>query len=522
MGAEESHAPQPGPTVSATLRVAAADLRWCCDEAWLSFASTDEVEALTGVVGHDDTIEALRFGLEITGPGQHIFVRGLPGTGRLSLVRQLLDDIRPTCPLVDDRCYVHNFAQPDHPRLLTVPRSQGSILSRRIDELITFIQHDLGPLLASDALRAQRATLDDRLQEEIRRVGEPLEADLQAHHLALVLVQAGATGQPALLPVIDGTPVSPERFRALRAQGAINEAEDVNIKVILLSDPALYALLEAHDPDFAELFKVLADYETSIARNQQGVRSYAGFLAHLARHEGLPPFARDAVVALTEQGARIVARRDRLTTQFGRLADIPREATFLADRHGSRTVTGAHVQDTTWQRTHRVDLPARHFRTLVAEGTLRIQTRDAEVGQVNGLVVSHAGSLTYGFPSRITATIGPGTAGAVHIEREADLSGAIHTKGFYMLGGLLRFLLRSSHPLAFSASIAFEQSYGGIDGDSASGAEMCCLLSALTDVPLRQDPAMTGAIGQRSGMSNPSVPSPKRSKGSATHVRRSA
>jgi ATP-dependent Lon protease len=270
----------------------------------------------------------------------------------------------------------------------------------------------------------------------------------------------------------------------------------VTIKVILLGDPALYAMLDAHDPDFAELFKVLADFDTSIARNQQGVRYYAGFLAKLARHEGLLPFARDAVVALTEQGARLAARRDRLTTQFGRLADIAREAAFLARRRGTGTVTGAHVQDATRRRMHRADLPARHFRTLVAEGTLRIQTQGAEVGQINGLAVSHAGSLTYGFPTRITATIGPGTAGAINIEREADLSGAIHTKGFYILGGLLRFLLRSSHPLAFSASIAFEQSYGGIDGDSASGAEMCCLLSALTDVPLRQSLAMTGAIDQ--------------------------
>ena len=159
-------------------------------------------------------------------------------------------------------------------------------------------------------------------------------------------------------------------------------------------------------------------------------------------------------------------------------------------------MTEAHVQDATQRRTHRADLPARHFRTLVAEGPFRIQTRGAEVGQVNGLAVSHAGSLTYGFPTRITATISPGTAGAINIEREADLSGAIHTQGFYILGGLLRFLLRSSHPLAFSASMAFEQSYGGIDGDSASGAEMCCLLSALTDVPLRQCLAMTGAIDQ--------------------------
>jgi ATP-dependent Lon protease len=115
---------------------------------------------------------------------------------------------------------------------------------------------------------------------------------------------------------------------------------------------------------------------------------------------------------------------------------------------------------------------------------------------VNALAVMSAGPLTYGFPNRVTATIGAGSAGAINIEREAELSGAIHTKGFYILGGLMRYLLRTEHPLAFSASVAFEQSYGGIDGDSASGAEMCCLLSALTEVPIRQDLAMTGAIDQ--------------------------
>ena len=149
------------------------------------------------------------------------------------------------------------------------------------------------------------------------------------------------------------------------------------------------------------------------------------------------------------------------------------------------------------QRTKkRADLPARRFRHLIAKGTIRVNTQGTRVGEVNGLAVMTAGVLTYGFPNRITATIGTGSAGTISIEREAELSGAIHTKGFYILGGLLRYLLRTEHPLAFSASVAFEQSYGGIDGDSASGAEMCCLLSALTDVPLRQDLAMTGAIDQ--------------------------
>ncbi|MBD3336405.1 MAG: ATP-dependent protease, partial [Candidatus Eisenbacteria bacterium] len=144
----------------------------------------------------------------------------------------------------------------------------------------------------------------------------------------------------------------------------------------------------------------------------------------------------------------------------------------------------------------RADLPSRKFHEYLADGTIRIQTTGKVVGQMNGLAVLTAGQLTYGFPARITATIGAGSAGVINIEREADLSGAIHTKGFYILGGLLRHLLQTDYPLAFTASIAFEQSYGGIDGDSASGAEICCLLSALTGVPICQDLAMTGAIDQ--------------------------
>ncbi|MGE3541286.1 MAG: Lon protease family protein [Candidatus Tectimicrobiota bacterium] len=694
MSAAENQAWLLATPTSEALRVSAAELRWSCDAAWLPFRSTAEVAPLSGVVGQDEALEALRFGLEVSGPGQNVFVRGLPGSGRLTLVRQLIEDLRPSCPLVDDCCYVHNFTRPDHPRLLRVPRAQGLALSASLETLILFIQRDLAPFLGSDVLRTQRAALDDRLQEAIRRVGDPLEAELQANHLALVPLQAGNTVQPTLLPVRDGQPLTPERFRELRAQGSIDEAtaariydqiavfsqrvaalseqiaqiqqthrdevqqlyahearrvlqsqarqiseafpqpevgrfldeviddvvtrrlatltEDttftrlyrvnvvlphgpdepcpmvlesaptmtnllglierewlpsgsvrsdhmmiragallradggflileardvlsepgawkvlvrtlrsgrleimpaelagawsgplltpepipINIKVVLLGDPGLYALLDNQDPDFAQLFKVLADFDTSIARDRQGVESYAGYLAQLVQQEHLLPFTREAVIALTEGGARIAARRDRLTTQFGRLADIAREATFLARRAGTQLVTEAHIQATLQRRRSRADRPARHFRTLIAEGTLRIQTRGAEVGQVNGLAVMHAGPLIYGFPTRITATIGPGTAGTINIEREAELSGAIHTKGFYILSGLLRFLLRSTHPLAFSASIAFEQSYGGIDGDSASGAEICCLLSALTDVPVRQDLAMTGAIDQ--------------------------
>ncbi len=145
----------------------------------------------------------------------------------------------------------------------------------------------------------------------------------------------------------------------------------------------------------------------------------------------------------------------------------------------------------------RAESPVKRFRRMMASGALKIEIKGSEVGQINGLAISSAGSLIYGFPSRITASIGPGNAGAVNIERESDLSGAVHTKGFLILSGLLRHTLRLQHPLAFSASIAFEQTYGGIDGDSASAAEFCCLISALTGLPINQNMAMTGAVDQK-------------------------
>jgi ATP-dependent Lon protease len=284
---------------------------------------------------------------------------------------------------------------------------------------------------------------------------------------------------------------SPWRLPMLRP-----EEIPINVKVILLGDQGVYPMLDALDPDFSNLFKVLADFDSVIDRDDGGLRSYTSVLARIAKDESLLPLDRSAVAALCEHGARIAAQRGKLTARFGRLADIEREAAFLASRAGGDRVSGQHVEEAVRRSKRRANLPSRRFRNMVREGVIRIETQGSAVGEIHGLAVMQAGPLHYGFPTRITATIGPGTAGAINIEREAELSGAIHTKGFYILGGLLRYLLRTSHPLAFDASIAFEQSYGGIDGDSASGAEICCLLSALTDVPLRRDLAMTGAIDQ--------------------------
>ena len=305
-----------------------------------------------------------------------------------------------------------------------------------------------------------------------------------------VLVRTLRTGQLEIVPHDLGV------FG--RAGNLKPEPIDVNVKVILIGDPGLYYALDAQDPDFPNLFKVLADFDTEIERNKTSLGYYAGVISGMAERENLPPFEASAIAALAEHGARIAGRNDRLTVRYGRLGDIAREAAFLTTHHDSSepNVTGDHVREAVVRSRKRADRPSRRFRSNIAEGTIRIETKGTCIGQVNGLAVMSAGPLTFGFPARITASAGAGGKGVVNIEREARLSGRIHTKGSHILDGLLRHLLPTSHPLAFSISIAFEQSYGGVDGDSASGIETCCVLSALTGVPIRQSLAMTGAIDQ--------------------------
>jgi ATP-dependent Lon protease len=274
------------------------------------------------------------------------------------------------------------------------------------------------------------------------------------------------------------------------------EPIDISVRVILIGDPGTYYQLDAVDAEFSDHFKVLADFDNELDRDQQGIDQYVSVLSRIVTDESLRHFDRSAVAALVEHGARIAARQGKLTARFGRMADIAREASFVAHKDDADEVSASHVIDTIRRSKDRAGLPSRKFQEFVNKGTIIVQTRGEVVGQVNGLAVISSGPLTYGFPARITATIGAGRAGLINIEGRAAMSGSIHTKGFHILGGLLRYLLKTDHPLAFSASIAFEQSYGGIDGDSASGAEICCLLSALTDVPIKQNLAMTGAIDQ--------------------------
>ncbi|MEM8712733.1 MAG: ATP-binding protein, partial [Planctomycetota bacterium] len=670
-------------------------LRWRCHPKDLPFETTAEVEPVIGFAGQDTAVDALMFGIECAAPEQNVYVRGQAGTGRMSIIQKLLADIRPSCKELFDYAYVHDFEEPDRPRLLMLQPGRARVLKRMVHDVQRFIREELPKTLTGEAIQTQKEAIEIETNQRIGELTKPFEDDLREAGLTMIQQGQPPAVQTLVVPLFEGKPIAGAELAQLQSEGKITpeqiqgwEAQrvefakrfggisreiqrmrvdtskrlltlledstrelvedsvapiraefdeesvtlfldglvgdvinnlgrehppgqhpanfyDVNVlleattgglapvvmesspslsrllgsvesgwsaqgptradfrrisagsilkanggylvldareiltepgswrvlvrtlknkeleivpqelsspyfrvsvkpepipvslRVILVGDAGTYYMLDRADPDFSQLFKVLSDFDSEIERGPEGLDQYAAVVAKITSDEDLPPFDRTGMAALAEHGARIASRKNKLTARFSRIADIAREAVYVArKRGGAPEVTGDDVRETVRRTKERANLPSRRFHAMIAGGTIIIETAGRTVGQVNGLAVIKAGMLTYGFPARITATIAPGNAGIIDIESSASLSGQIHTKGFQILGGLLRHLLRADHAMAFSASLAFEQSYGGIDGDSASGAEICCLLSALTGVPLRQDVAMTGAIDQ--------------------------
>lgn len=672
-----------------------SEVRWVCPVDELGFDTTQKLTASHHILGQEDAIDALRFGLESRSQGNNIFVRGLSGFGRMALIHEAVAEYADTAFASDDLVYVHNFERADQPKLLRLPSGRGREFRNSMDEFAEFTTRDVPEYLESDYIKTRQKQLVAEGQAALKAVSKPFEEELSEAGLVMVPMQVGQNTVPVILPIVDGKPAQFEELNQRRIEGAMSEEEfqalidkvggfekklaelneqaeevqndnraamrdflveevtrfvqsrihhirkrftsgevgdfleavkedlihrlqdpsrdpefarsyrvnlisshgqnasrpvvsvsspnlanligkidramnpagtvmhsdhlmitpgalieadggflildaqdlltepgawaallrtlksgqvelnyndmsqfwgtpqlrpepiSIDIKVILVGDPDTYFILDAYEKRFSSLFKVLADFSDTIARDKRGYAAYSNVIARVAERDDLLPFNASAVGKLIEHGARICAQQDRLTSQFGRICDIAREASFIGRKAGDQQVEAKHVSESIARSKRRADLPARRSRRMLANGSLKVAFSGKTVGQVNGLAVTSAGPLTYGFPSRITASIGPGSAGAINLERESSMSGSIHTKGFLILSGLLRYLLRLKHPMAFSASLAFEQTYGGIDGDSASGVEFCCLLSALTEIPVRQDVAMTGAVDQK-------------------------
>ena len=270
----------------------------------------------------------------------------------------------------------------------------------------------------------------------------------------------------------------------------------LGVKVVLIGDRVLYYLLSFLDPDFPELFKVAADFGDTLDRTPEGEVAYARFVGTLARREGLLPLERAALARLVEEAARFSGDGQRLSANVEAVLDLAREADYLARSAGRGAITGADVEQSVQAQVRRTDRPRERLFDAVRRRTILVDTEGAKTGQVNGLSLVQLGRFAFGHPVRITATARLGSGRVVDIEREVDLGGPIHSKGVLILAGFLAGRYLPEQPLSLAASLVFEQSYGAVEGDSASAAELFALLSALSDLPVSQAVAVTGAVNQ--------------------------
>lgn len=271
----------------------------------------------------------------------------------------------------------------------------------------------------------------------------------------------------------------------------------LDVKVILIGRPETYQLLLALDEHFAELFKVKADFDSQMVRSDERIREYISFVCTLCEHEKLRHIDQTGLARIVEHGSRLANDQGKLSTKFGELADVIREANYYAGHEDAELITAEHIEKAIDEHFYRASLIQDRMRERMADGTIKIEVSGEKVGQVNGLSVLQTGDLAFGQPSRITASVGLGRQGVVNIEREANMSGPIHTKGVLILSGYLAQSFAQNKPLSLNANLAFEQSYGGVDGDSASSTELYAILSALSDVPIKQGIAVTGSVNQK-------------------------
>ena len=275
------------------------------------------------------------------------------------------------------------------------------------------------------------------------------------------------------------------------------EPIDVHTKIILIGDRDLFELLYELEEDFRKIFKVRVEFEEEMRWSDELVRQYAGGLRRLVDEEKLPHFDRTALAAILEYGVRRAGRRGKITARVVELADLAREAAYAARQTGDAIVTAEHVREARQAKIERHNLIETKIREMIEQKVIFIDTEGSRTGQVNGLSVLEIGGYAFGKPVRITAAAALGKIGIINIERESNLSGRFHDKGVQIISGYLRRMFSQDKPLSLAASICFEQSYGGVDGDSASSTEVYALLSALADCPIRQDLAVTGSVNQQ-------------------------
>ena len=265
----------------------------------------------------------------------------------------------------------------------------------------------------------------------------------------------------------------------------------------MIGDADIYHSFYFGEEDFKKIFKVNAEFDYEAPRTGEMLHNYAHFIHQLVEQEQLIHFTPSGVSAIIEWGVRHTSTRQKITMQFSDVADLIRESSYYARKDGSALVERLQVEKAIKARRRRNDILDEKIKEQIIKGTLMIECKGERIGQINGLTVYDTGLVSFGKPARITASVGIGTSGIINIERESDMSGNIHDKGIMILSGFLRERFAQSSPITMSASIAFEQSYDGIDGDSATAAEVIALISSLTKIPIKQSIAITGSMNQK-------------------------
>ena len=675
-------------------------LRKVCDPAWMGGSDSSQIGTLKTIIGQERAVKALRFGLGIKDKGFNIYVSGSPGTGRTTAIERFLEEAASKQPAPSDWCYVNNFQDSYHPRILRLPPGQAAQFQADMDRFIAQAVKDIRAAFDSEeyaaqseevvkSIQGQKDALLETLNQEAHKAGFALQAsaaglltipllkgkpfteeqflalkpeekeavnqtkqvldktiegvlrqvkgldksageavqkldremglfvikhlmadlrekyqdtpDIQAYleqvqadildHLAdfrpeteeqTTLIPTAKPSQADLLRkytvnvLVDnaqgqGAPVVIERhptlnnligkidqeahFGALttdftlirpgslhKANGGylvlpveelianplsweslkralqnkeivIEDAADrlgaistkslkpqpvpLDVKVILVGRSDVYQLLLAYDEQFNELFKVKADFDTRMARTHEHINDYAAFISKICEDEGLKHLDAGAMARIVEHGSRLAEDQEKLSTHFGEISDVIREASYYAGLEDAALITQAHVRQAIDERFNRSALVQERIQEMIVRDEIKIDVDGEATGQVNGLSVIQMGNVEFGQPNRITASVGLGRGGVIDIEREAKLGGPIHTKGVMILSGYLVDKYAQDKPLSLSARLVFEQSYSGVDGDSASSAELYAILSALAGLAIRQGIAVTGSVNQK-------------------------
>ncbi len=683
-------------------------LRWRLDPATLPFESTDDVEPLDEIVGQKRAVEAFKFGMGIDSQGYNVFVTGMPGTGRMSTVRKMLEEISKKEQVPDDLCYINNFKNPEAPLLIRLTGGNGAAFKKDIHDFVELLKKQIPMLFESQEYINTKKEIMLAYEAKGKGFLKSLDEKVKEEGFTMVDVQVGQIKRPEVMPLVDEKPthidqveamVEKGRFprdefetmkekygelrerveqmfielrdlqkeiqeklegmdrqafmdnslamakplmekhesqkiknylksmlkdmadnlkifnpqqqpqipgmtsplasegelfqpygvnllvdnsdqnappvivesyptyrnifgsierivdragvwrtdfskvkagsllkalggyliinlldaiqepgvwqalkRALKSEqleiqtydpfylfttsGLKPEPIDLDIKVVVIGDAYLYHLLLNYDPDISKVFKVRADFDTAMDKTDESIHQISRFIRMKTIEEKLKPFDRTAVALLMEQAVRMTGRQEKITTSFPQLTDLVREANYVASEENKTMVSANHVEKVIASRKFRSGMVEEHLQDMIDRGTIMIDLEGEVVGQVNGLAVYSMGDYMFGKPSRITCSTAMGRAGIINIEREADLSGSTHNKGVLILGGYLRKKFAQQKPLTMSASIAFEQSYGGVDGDSASSTEIYALLSSLSEVPIKQYIGVTGSVNQ--------------------------